>query len=501
MSGLNGAMNTALSGINAFEAGINTVSQNLTNETTPGYAVESVDLSTSIVTLGQPGNGVQPAQIIRAADAFAAGVLRTANSAGSAATVLATALTNISNAVQNSGDVQTALNQFFDDTASLAANPTSGGARQTVLSDAANVASSFQSAASSISQTQSGAFTALGQNVTAANNLLGQLNVINQDLETSPNNPTLEDQQEAALNALSNLLPVSVLPQSSGQVIVATGGTVLLDQSGVKNLALTGGTGTTPPAITAGTANVPVALTETDGAMGANIAAWRQGAQANQALGSLAAIFASNVNTGQAEGLTATGSQGGPLFSVPAPTVTPSAGNTGSASLGAQISNTSLLPADGGPFSLVYNGASGWQATDQTTGTSYNVTANANTLSFAGMSLTVAGPPASGDQFTVNPAPGAAAALTAVETDPNQIAAADRMPLPLARCKAMARLSIIMPEPSASGRMPSPARRPPMPRKFRPVITAKPCNSPSPHPPITMLKPQPARLRSSPLAV
>jgi len=423
MSGLTGAMNTALSGINAFEAGINTVSQNLTNETTPGYAVETVNLTTAIGTLGQPGNGVQPAQISRAADGFAAGVLRAANSAGSAATVLATSLTNISNALQNSGDVQTAINQFFEDAGSLAADPTSGGARQTVLSDAGNVASSFQSAAGSISQTQAGAVTALGQNVTAANNLLGQLNVINQDLEESPNDPTLEDQQEAALNSLSSLLPLSVLPQTGGQVIVAAGGIVLLDQSGVKNLALNDGDGAAP-SITAGTANAPVALSETDGAMGANIAAWQAGAQANQALGTLATIFAASVNTAQAEGLTASGGQGGALFAVPGPSVSASASNTGSGNLTAQIANASQLPVDGGPFALVY-GASGWQATDQTSGTSYPVTVNAGTLSFAGLTVSVAGTPASGDQFTVNPAPAAAAAIAAVETDPNQIAAAD----------------------------------------------------------------------------
>ncbi len=45
MSGIIGAINTALSGIEAFESGINTVSNNLANETVSGYAAESVDLS------------------------------------------------------------------------------------------------------------------------------------------------------------------------------------------------------------------------------------------------------------------------------------------------------------------------------------------------------------------------------------------------------------------------------------------------------------------------
>ena len=425
MSGLLGAMNTALSGIDAFEAGINTVSENLTNAATPGYAVETVNLSTSIATEGQPGTGVETPLITRAADGFAAGVLRTANSAGSAATVMSTALTNISSALQNNGDVQSSMNQFFTDMAILASNPTSGGAQQTVLSDAQTIASSFQSAAGSITQTMSGATTALGENVTAANNLLGQLSVINHDLQTAPNNPTLEDQQEAALNSLSSLLPVSVLPQSDGSVIVATGGTILLDQSGVKSLSLTGGTGATPPSITAGGANIEVKLTATDGAMGANIASWNAGAAANQSLGTLASVFAANVNTSQAEGLTPSGSQGGPLFAVPSPSIAPAAGNTGSASLTAQITSTAQLPSDGGPFTLSYSATSGWTATDQASGTPYPVTTTAGTLAFAGMTMNIAGTPSSGDQFTVNPAPGAAAAITVAATSPDQIAVAD----------------------------------------------------------------------------
>ena len=127
------------------------------------------------------------------------------------------------------------------------------GARQTVLSDAQNITTAFQSASASLTGVASAANSALGQNVTAANNLLGQLANINQALVSAPNDPSLLDQQEAALNSLSSLLPVNVLPQGNGQVMVYSGGTVLVGQSGAQSLTLTPGTGTTPPSITAGT--------------------------------------------------------------------------------------------------------------------------------------------------------------------------------------------------------------------------------------------------------
>jgi flagellar hook-associated protein FlgK len=46
MSGLIGAVDTALTGLEAFVDGISTVSQNVANQTTPGYGEESLNLTT-----------------------------------------------------------------------------------------------------------------------------------------------------------------------------------------------------------------------------------------------------------------------------------------------------------------------------------------------------------------------------------------------------------------------------------------------------------------------
>ena len=237
MSGITGAIYTALSGLELFEAGISTVSNNLANSTTNGYSQESVNATTAIGAPGQPGIGVEPAQITRAASGFAAAQLRNANAANSAATALATSLTSISNALTNNGNIQTAINQFFEDMSALAANPTSSAQRQTVLADAQTVTSSFQSAAGVINDTIASASTTLTQSVSSANNLLSQLATINKSLVAAPNQPSLLDQQQAALNSLSQLLPVSVLPQPNGSVIVATGGTVLLNGEDYRRFA------------------------------------------------------------------------------------------------------------------------------------------------------------------------------------------------------------------------------------------------------------------------
>jgi flagellar hook-associated protein 1 FlgK len=273
--------------------------------------------------------------------------------------------------------------------------------------------------------------TDLSENVASANSLLSQLAVINQGLATAPNDPSLLDQQESALNSLSALLPVNVLPQANGEALVYSGGTMLLDESGAQTLTLDASDGATPPSVTAGTSTAPLALTASDGEIGANIQTYQAGASALQGLNALATIFAASLNTAQAQGLTASGSAGGPLFSVPAPTAAPAAGNTGNATLSAAVTNAAALPQDGGPFTLSY-GAGGWSALDQATGTAYPVTTAtagtppATTLAFAGMTVAVtAGTANVGDSFTVNPAPGAADNLTVAAAAPGDIAAAD----------------------------------------------------------------------------
>lgn len=425
MSGLTSAIDIALTGVQSFEQGIATVSQNVANQTTAGYAVQTVNTTTrTSLAPGSTGSGVQTT-ISRAADGFAAGVLRNATSANTAAGISSTTLTAISDALTNNGNVQSQINQFMLDMSSLAASPTSAAQRQTVLADAQTVASTFQSASSSISAVQNGAVTALQSNVAQGNGLLSQLAQINTALANSPNDPSLLNQQEAALATLSTLLPVNTVPLgSNGQVLVAAGGSVLLNQAGAQTLTLNPGTPSQAPTIALGQAKTPLALSPEEGQIGANLSGWSAGAAAQQSLDTLAAIFTNEVNTGQAQGLTTQGVSGGSLFSVPAPSATAATGNTGSAALTAQITNPASLPTDGGPFTLTYNSASGWTAVDQASQQS-TALGSASSLSFAGLTVSVNGTPANGDSFTFDPAPSAASAIAVATADGNAIAAAD----------------------------------------------------------------------------
>lgn len=416
MSGINNAINNALSGLEAFETGITTVANNMANASTDGYASESVDIQTSYLYPGQAGSGVEPAQIIRASSAFAASQLRMANTANAAASAQSTSLTALSNSLTNNGDIQTFISQFFSDINSLAANPSSTALRQTVLDDAQSVTSSFQAAATNINDVIDGAQNNLATGVTAANNLLTQLNNINQSLQKTPNSPSLLDQQQADLNALSEYLPVNTIAQSNGDVVVTSGGTVLLDQSGVQNLRLSEDS-KGDPVITAGEAKALVSLLESDGSLGAGLATVNAGAQALQSLSNVAVGYASQVNQSQAEGLDAHGEQGQNMFSIPAPTVTAASGNTGTAQITASITGAVNLP-----ITLKYNDGT-WSAMNSTNGESYHV--NGIPGDVAGLAVTLSGTVQNGDLFTINAAVNSASGIAVEAITGDQIAAAD----------------------------------------------------------------------------
>jgi len=424
MSGLTGAINTALSGIDAFEEGIQTVGNNISNQATPGYAERTLMPETSAYGSGQAGSGViNPAAVQRAADSFAAGRLNAATSANQAAQTLSAALSSIDQSLQGNGDVHGAANQFFADIATLASDPTNSSQAQTVIADAQSIVSAFQSAAQGLTQQFTSTATTMQQNVASANQLLKGLATINSQLVATPGDNSLLDQQEADLGSLSKLIGVSTVPLSNGAIELTVNGTVLLDQSGAQTLAVSQTSPSATPVITAGAAKIPLTLASTSGSLGGSLAAFGNTQNTMQALNWFAGSLAGSVNQTQAEGLNGSGNLGSPMFGVPTPSVSAASTNTGSASLSAAVTNASRLPSNGQGYVLAF-GSSGWIATVPGTTQSYTLGAGPS-LALPGLSVTVTGTPKSGDSFTVDPEPGAAEGLSLLTNNPASIAVAD----------------------------------------------------------------------------
>jgi flagellar hook-associated protein 1 len=424
MSGLTAAINAALSGIEAFEEAIQTVSTNISNETTQGYALRTVMTETSAFGSSGAGSGViDPAIVQRAADGFAAARLNSATAANESAQTLSTALSAIDQALQGSGDINGAANSFFSDLTTLASEPTSAAQAATTLADAGNLVDTFQAASKNLTSQFSGITQALQQSVASANQLLSQLASINKALQTAPNDNSLLDEQQAALNALSGLLGIQTVPLQNGAVEVTVNGTVLLDQSGAQNLSLIQITPTSVPELAVGAADAPVNPGNASGSIGGNITAFQDTESALDSVNFFAGALAGSVNQAQAEGLTSTGSQGAALFTIPPPQVVAGKANTGSASLTASVTNATALPSNGEGYVLSF-GSAGWTATVPGTTERFSL-GTGPTLALPGLAVTVSGTAAPGDTFLIDPTPGAAASISLATTASSALAVAD----------------------------------------------------------------------------
>ena len=430
----------SVSALQAFQTAINTTSNNIANASTPGFDVETTNLTEAVP---QPdgtstvGSGVDVSGVSRAFSQTAANQLNTSQSTLSQLTEMQNFSSQIDNLFgTNLGGVSTAIQTFFSAASTVANDPASTASRQALLSDAQGVASSFQSAGGQLNSLNASVNSQITSDVTQINSISSAIAALNSQIATAtgqnggqaPNE--LLDQRDQQISNLSQLVGVSTTTQANGAVNVFVGnGQPLVVGTQASSL-------TTVPnqfnasqlEVGSSTAAGSISSQITTGDLGGVLAARSQVIDpALNQLGQIATTLSQTVNAQQAQGLDLNGNFGAPIFSVGAPTATASAANTDatSASVAVNANGLGALTADNYVLSF-RSGA--FTLTDQTTGSNVAFTAGgsaaAPTISANGITITLSGTPASGDQFLIQPTANAASNFTTVLTNPSQIAAA-----------------------------------------------------------------------------
>jgi flagellar hook-associated protein 1 len=240
-------LQTALRGLTAAQAAIDTTSHNIANANTPGYSRQQVVLTESpAMTLPslssngsasmQFGTGVDVTQISRIRDQFLDIQYRAQNSQTSSASTSTTILNQVQTGLDepSSNGLSTQLQQFWSSWNDLS-NSTTGtsapAARQAVVDTGTTVAQSLNTldqqlaTIQSQTQTQYQTLTASpsGQVQSDANQIAklnGQISQM-QAAGESPND--LMDQRDQLLDSLSSLANISVTDQGNGAVQVNFG--------------------------------------------------------------------------------------------------------------------------------------------------------------------------------------------------------------------------------------------------------------------------------------
>ncbi|HYZ82248.1 MAG TPA: flagellar hook-associated protein FlgK [Solirubrobacteraceae bacterium] len=235
-------LQTALSGLQAAQAAIDTTSENIANANTLGYTRQRVNLgengSLTIPALTQQGGGTQLGtgvsltDISRIRDQFLDVQYRAQNTATSNANTNASQLAQVQTAINepSSSGLQTVMSKFWSAWSALGTAPTNAAAQQAVVDAGQTLASTFNAVSAQMQTVQSQASqqyaTLTGTNGQVQQDAQ-QIATLNQQITQatqagqSPN--TLLDQRDKLIDDLSGLAQVSVSTGSNGAVTINFG--------------------------------------------------------------------------------------------------------------------------------------------------------------------------------------------------------------------------------------------------------------------------------------
>jgi len=229
-----GLLNTALSGLAAFQRSLETTSNNISNVNTEGYSRQRAELATrpeQFLGGNFVGTGVSVANIARSYDQFITGQVRSSNSAFGEVDTYHRLATQIDNIVAAEGtSLAPSMKAFFNAVNEVADDPSSIPARQVMLSEAESLAQSFNTMNGRFEQIRDQVNVDMGNMVNDLNSYakeIAELNVkIVADIGRArglqqPNE--LLDQRDNLLNKMAKLIDVSVVEQKDGSISVFIG--------------------------------------------------------------------------------------------------------------------------------------------------------------------------------------------------------------------------------------------------------------------------------------
>lgn len=251
MSGLNALFGIGTSALTTFQQALSVTGQNISNVNTPGHSRQQVVLSETQpqnARPGQVGTGVEALEIKRSVDSFVEQQLQTSHERLGQFSATRSALNQVEPLFSDSSDVGVgaAINDFFRAWQDVATNPSDLTARTVLLSGAAVLTGRFNQAANQLADQREALDAQIRQGVTDINDLADQIADLNVQIKlaesTGQQANDLRDQRGRVLNQLAELIDISSLEDSTGQVNVFVGngqtlvaGYKTYDLSGVAN--------------------------------------------------------------------------------------------------------------------------------------------------------------------------------------------------------------------------------------------------------------------------
>ncbi len=434
-------INSAMSGLSAAQAALNTASNNISSYNVAGYTRQTTVLSASNSTLtggGWVGNGVYVSGVQREYDSFITNQLRAAQNQSSALTTRYQQMSKIDDVLSGStNSLATTLQDFFGSLQTLVSNAEDPAARQTVLGKAAGLVNQFKVNDQYLRDQDKQINIAIGTSVEQINNYAKQIANLNDQISrltgvgagASPNN--LLDQRDQLVSELNQIVGVEVAVQDGGTYNVSFGNGYNLVQGSTSNQLAAVKSSADPSRTTVafvdGTSG-PVEIPEkllTNGSLGGMLTFRTEELDtARNTLNQLALSFANAMNTQHAKGFDTEGDAGGKLFDIGAPAVLGNSKNSGSAAVTATVNPAESAKVQATDYKMEFDGSS-WKITrlsDKTTVTATND--GSGNLSFDGLTVNVSGAANKNDSFIVKPVANAIVNMDLAISDESKLALA-----------------------------------------------------------------------------
>ena len=346
MSSLNASLATALSGLAAEQAALEATTNNVANANTPGYSREVPEMVSSDPVVIEPltlGTGVTLKRIESIRDSILESQIQQENESQGQLNAQVSALSETQVSFTGStGDIGTAISNFFDSVNALSASPADLSLRQGMLTAAQNLAGAFNLTASHLMTQRTSIDSSVQQTVGQINQLTQQIAQLNGQIATLENvgesAGSFVDQRTLLIDQLSSLVDVSVIPGNNSLTLTTANGTALVagdqdfqlsakpDSSGMTHIFAQGS---------------DITSTIVSGQLGGELDVRDQQIPAFlRQLDTLAAGLANAVNDVQSKGSDLNGDPGLRLFNAP-----PASGIGAAASLSVAMTDPTLIAA------------------------------------------------------------------------------------------------------------------------------------------------------------
>ena len=333
MATLNTAYSIATGALDADQAALDIMANNTANANTPGYTNElpqwqaNDPVTIDGASYGQGVTMTGPSsqrnlvleQRIQQQTQLEQGTSARLTALDQLQNIFSTATSSSSSS--SSLDIGTSISNFFDSLSQLQSNPADNSLRQSVLSAATTLASSFQSASSQLTQQQGALDQQSATIVTQVNSLTQAIAQLNQSIsQISPNGDAgqLEDQRQYDIQQLSQLIGIhQTTTEDNGLTITTSSGALLVSKNQAFSLNTSMSGGVTDISDYEGN-DITTSLASGGGQLGGVLTSRDQDIpQMQSALDTLAFDLGSNINSQNALGSDANGNAGGAIFTIP----------------------------------------------------------------------------------------------------------------------------------------------------------------------------------------